>query len=378
LGLKKVNMSLEHTLRKHLATRTKENTLRRLKIAPQDTVDFSSNDYLGIAQMKFLKYNDGQFPSNGTGGSRLLSGNKPYHESLEQQLGNYFNAEAFLLFNSGYVANIGLLSCIPQKGDVILLDEYAHICMKEGARLSRAEHYSFKHNDLKDLERRLQRVKAEHVFVVIESVYSMDGDESPLVALVALTEKYGAYLIVDEAHTTGLMPDNGSGLCNALGVSDKVFARIYTFGKAVGAHGAGVAGPQYLKDYLINYSRSFIYTTAIPEHNVFVIQEAVKYRQQNTHLWLAIQEKIVLFKESISTSIPLLPSGHPIQGVLCGSSEKAIRLAAYLVKNGMDVRPIVSPTVPKTKERIRICIHVYNTNKEIISLCKYINEFFGA
>jgi 8-amino-7-oxononanoate synthase len=371
-------MSLEHTLRKHLVVRTKENTLRKLKFAPEDTVDFSSNDYLGIAQMKFLQYHESQFSSNGTGGSRLLSGNKPYHEALEQQLSTYFNAEAFLLYNSGYVANIGLLSCIPQKGDVILLDEYAHICMKEGARLSRAQHYSFKHNDLKDLEKRLQRVEAEHIFVVIESVYSMDGDQSPLVELVKLTEKYGAYLIVDEAHTTGLMPEKGNGLCNALGISGKIFARIYTFGKAVGAHGAGIAGPQYLKDYLINYSRSFIYTTAIPEHNVYVIQEAIKYRQRNTHLWKQVQEKIGFFKESIATGIPLLPSEHPIQGVLCGSSEKAVKLADYLVKNGMDVRPITAPTVPKTKERIRICIHVYNTDEEILSLCNYINEFFGA
>lgn len=376
LVFKIFHMSIKSTLSKHLEEREQLHSLRKLKLAAQNSVDFSSNDYLGIAQMNFLDTIQRVGLANGTGGSRLLSGNKLYHQELEKNLSTYFNAEAFLLYNSGYTANLGLLSCVPQKGDAILLDEYAHICMKEGARLSRAQHFNFRHNDLKDLEKKLQRIEAKHIFVVVESVYSMDGDQSPLVELVALTEKYNAYLIVDEAHTTGLMPENGNGLCNALGIADKVFARVYTFGKAIGAHGAGIAGEQYLISYLINYSRSFIYTTSLPAHSIAVIREAITYRKGKSDLWSVLLNKIQLFKKNLDTQIPKLESDHPIQGILCGSTNEAILLANYLNNKGMDVRPIASPTVPKTKERIRICLHIYNTDEEIISLCQAINEYY--
>jgi 8-amino-7-oxononanoate synthase len=213
--------------------------------------------------------------------------------------------------------------------------------------------------------------------MVVESIYSMDGDEAPLVDIVELAKKYNAHVIVDEAHSTGLLNNDGSGLCCQLGIEKEVFARVYTFGKAMGAHGAVVAGSEILKSYLINYSRQFIYTTSLPHHSIQTIIKAINYRKLNGELWKGLQDKIEKFRNQLNKEINLLQSNHPIQGVITGSSEKAILLANFLQEKRFDIRPIVSPTVPLHQERVRICLHAFNTDESIDELCRQLNQYYS-
>lgn len=366
---------IENSLSEQLEKRKLKGEFRHLRV-PADTItDFSSNDYLGLAQLEEIHTNTHQFVDNGSAGSRLLSGNKQYHEDAEAFISDFFHAEAALLYNSGYMANLGVLSTIPQKGDTVLMDELSHICMKEGVRLSRAKYFNFKHNDLADLRKKL-KVGEGNVFIVVESVYSMNGDQAPLVEILALAREYQAAVIVDEAHSTGLYGDTGAGLCCDLGVENEVFARVYTFGKAVGAHGAAVVGSQILKDYLINYSRQFIYTTSLPYYSVRIIQNALSYRKAHPELWTKLQANISLFRKELDSEIKRLDSLHPIQGVLLDNVAHTLALAKYLNELGFDNRPILSPTVPKGQERIRICLHAFNSAKEVSSLCHHINQYF--
>ncbi len=367
---KNLNESLETILSK----RREDGSIRYLRVARQGMMDFGSNDYLGLAGVPEISENINGFVDNGATGSRLLSGNKIYHEYLENYLAEYFGSESTLLFNSGYLANLGVLSCVPQKGDTVLFDDLSHMCIKEGVRLSRANYYNFRHNDLENLESKMKR-STGHLFVVVESVYSMDGDEAPLVELADLCERYGAHLIVDEAHTTGLYGKTGNGLCCDLGIADKVFARIYTFGKAIGAHGAAVAGSKLLVEFLVNYSRHFVYTTALNYHSIKLIENAVKYRSEHTELLGQLQENIALFRNLISPDIRKLKSKHPIQGVVVPGFERVLTMGAHLYAMGFDLRPIVSPTVPLNEERIRICLHSFNTKEEITQLCEAINTY---
>jgi 8-amino-7-oxononanoate synthase len=367
---KNINESLEAILNK----RREEGSLRYLRVAGDGMMDFGSNDYLGLAGIAEISKNINGFVDNGATGSRLLSGNKNYHEVLENYLAEYFESEATLLFNSGYLANLGLLSSVPQKGDTVLFDDLSHMCIKEGVRLSRANYYNFRHNDLENLESKIKR-STGHLFVVVESVYSMDGDRAPLIELADLCDKYGAHLIVDEAHTTGLYSKTGNGLCSDLGIADRVFARIFTFGKAIGAHGAAIAGSKLLVEYLINYSRHFVYTTALNYHSIKLIENAVKYRSEHPELLGQLEDNIALFKKLISPDIRKLQSEHPIQGVVVPGLEKVRNMGEHLYNMGFDLRPIVSPTVPLNEERIRICLHSFNTKEEISQLCEAINHY---
>lgn len=367
---KNLNESLETILNK----RREDGSIRYLRVAREGMMDFGSNDYLGLAGVPEISKNIDGFVDNGATGSRLLSGNKTYHENLENYLADYFGSEATLLFNSGYLANLGVLSSVPQKGDTVLFDDLSHMCIKEGVRLSRANYYNFRHNDLENLEGKMKR-STGNLFVVVESVYSMDGDQAPLVELADLCEKYGAHLIVDEAHTTGLYGETGNGLCCDLGIAEKVFARIYTFGKAIGAHGAAVAGSRLLVEFLINYSRHFIYTTALNYHSIKLIENAVKYRSEHPELLGQLEDNIALFRKLISPDIRKLKSEHPIQGVVVPGFERVLTMGAHLYAKGFDLRPIVSPTVPLNEERIRICLHSFNTKEEITQLCEAINTY---
>ncbi|WKV11019.1 aminotransferase class I/II-fold pyridoxal phosphate-dependent enzyme [Marivirga harenae] len=365
----------ESHLENILAKRKGFGGYRYLKKIDKDLIDFSSNDYLGLAKINEINSIPSKFVDNGAAGSRLLSGNKYYHEELENHLSGFFNARASLIFNSGYMANLGVLSSVPQKGDTVLMDELSHICIKEGVRLSRAKYFNFKHNDLNDLELKLQKAEGNK-FIVVESVYSMDGDQAPLKEIVNLADRYEAAIIVDEAHSTGLYGESGFGLCCELGIEDDILARIYTFGKATGAHGAAVCGSEILKEYLINYSRQFIYTTALPYHSIASIQNALEYRKHHPELWEKLKDNIDLFRSNLHPSIPKLDSFHPVQGIIWDSSENTIEFSKYLNELGFDIRPILSPTVPKGKERVRICLHAFNSEEEITNLCHRINQYF--
>ena len=374
---------IDDVMNERLEKRRRDGSIRTLKAqeiigtnfqesAPKVMVDFCSNDYLGFSRSAELKKLTAveldRFPDypNGSGGSRLLSGNTKYAEETEQFIADYHSAPAGLFFNSGYDANIGLLSSVPKKGDTIISDELNHASLIDGCRLSLAQRFKFKHNDLDDLEGKL-KIANGNVFVVVESVYSMDGDLASLVEISSLCKKYNANLIVDEAHASGVFGKNGAGMVVQLNLEKKVFARTVTFGKAIGTHGAIVLGSETLKQYLVNFARSFIYTTAPPIAHIAAIKAA--YILLSDTSAKPLHRNIALFQNLAKKyHLSVLKSNSAIQGVLFSTNNTAKLAAAFLQKQGFDARAILSPTVPAGKERIRICIHQFNTEQEIIAL----------
>jgi len=280
-----------------------------------------------------------------------------------------------LIFNSGYDANIGLFSSLAQRGDTIITDELVHASIIDGARLSYANRYIFKHNDPASLQKKLEHAKG-NCYVAIESVYSMDGDTPPIREISDLTEKHSANLIVDEAHAVGLY---GLGLVDKE-IKDRVFARVVTFGKALGCHGAVVLGSQLLKDYLVNFARSFIYTTGPTLHQLASIKVALELLMHSSAVIESLKDNITLFKQNLHPAAKnmLIFSNSAVQCVLCNNNETAKQMAAGLQNAGLDVRAILSPTVPAGGERIRICLHSFNTPVEIYLLTNFINNFINA
>jgi 8-amino-7-oxononanoate synthase len=370
----------EH-LKKKLDERKEIGIYRSLK-QENSLVDFCSNDYLGFAQSPVLKerikaeLDNNPRSLNGSTGSRLLSGNSQYAEDLELEIAGFHGFEAGLLFNSGYDANLGLLSCLAQRGDTIILDELIHASAIDGARLSYANRYSFKHNNIESLEAKLKASKG-NCHVVVESIYSMDGDSAPIKDIVDITEKYGAHLIVDEAHAVGLYK---KGLTNQLGLQNRIFATVVTFGKALGSHGAIVLGSKMLKEYLINFARPFIYSTAPSFHHLASIKMAYQLLNNVEKEIIDLKNNITYFKNHIelTTEWPLLKSDGAIQCIILKNNDTARRIANTLQSAGLDVRPILSPTVAAGTERIRICLHSFNTINELALLCNTINNFINA
>lgn len=355
-----------------LEQKVRQGTLRRLPSNQSGLVDFSSNDYLGLAKSEELATRIDyecrrKGKMNGSTGSRLLTGNDVYTEQVEAELAAIFHADAALLFNSGYSANLAVLSSLPRKDDTILYDELAHASIKDGARLSLARRFSFAHNDVDDLERRL-RLATGRVYIAVESVYSMDGDVCPLKAIHELALKYDATIILDEAHSTGVMGHNGGGMSLELGLAENIPVRIFTFGKAMGVHGACVAGSVPLRDYLVNFARPFIYTTAPNRHFVASIRCAFLYLQENIALCSRLNDNIAYFLDETKGLKNRTQSYSAIQTMIIPGAHEAKQVAETLQANGMDVRAIVSPTVPKGKERLRICLHAFNTFEEIQKL----------
>jgi 8-amino-7-oxononanoate synthase len=366
-------------LKSELDKRQQQQALRKLQ-DNSEMIDFSSNDYLGMAhsiQLKELIHKNSIYINkNGATGSRLLSGNYKATEDLEIFIADYHHSEKALLYNSGYDANVGLFSSILKRGDYVLYDEFIHASVRDGIRLGFANAFSFKHNDLNDLERLLNN-SAGKIYVAVEAVYSMDGDMAPLKKISQLCEKHNAALIVDEAHSAGIYGNAGEGLCNQLNIQDKIFARLVTYGKAFGVHGAAIIGSSVLCDFLINFSRSFIYTTALPPHAVLAIQSAYTIMQQeHEQLVENLFNNIELFKKSAAAL--KLPLGHDfdtaIQTVILPGNENVKKAATKLQEHNFDVRPILSPTVPQGKERLRIILHSYNTTVDIEKLVTFLHS----
>lgn len=366
------------TLASRLATYEQSGLLRQLRTSA-NLIDFCSNDYLGFARSPELKrairQADDEPMRTGAAGSRLLAGHTILADETEQQLARFYQAEAALVFNSGYDANLGLLACLPKKGDVLLTDELIHASMIDGARLSYATRQRFRHNDLNDLEVKLKQASetsgSGQVFVAVESVYSMDGDVAPLPELAGLCEQYRAALLVDEAHATGLYGPNGEGLVVELGLQGRVLARVHTFGKALGIHGAAIVGPAILQNYLINFARPFIYTTALPPHSLVAISCAHNHLTSNPTSRALLQRQLTYFRQQVATRLPgsvWTNSESPIQCLLVSGNEQARQVANRAQEAGFDVRAILSPTVPTGQERLRLCLHAYNTYNEVDTL----------
>ena len=360
-----------------LKERTDNGSLRTLSV--NDTlVDFCSNDYLGIARSSefrsMLAEDSKRYAdrSIGSTGSRLISGNDQFTEELENEIAAFHYSESALIFNSGYDANVGLFSCIASRGDTIVLDELIHASIIDGARLSNAHRYTFKHNDLQSLEDKLKIAKGK-IFIGAESIYSMDGDMAPLTEIIALAERYSAAVIVDEAHAIGIFGSKGRGVVEQTGLCNKIFARVVTFGKALGCHGAAVLGRSSLRCYLINFARPFIYTTAASFYTHLSVQTAYKFLVASDIS--GIHNKIKLFKTQVARfNSQIIPSDSPIQSLLIAGNAQAKELASALQHEQFDVRAILHPTVPLGKERLRICLHAFNTDEEISNLVKTIEK----
>ena len=374
-------MNFPKKLEQKLIQRTTSNTLRSLK-SDTNRIDFYSNDYLGLAQSESVFDQthqlllDKNIKINGATGSRLISGNHQLYQETENYIAQFHNSPKALLFNSGYDANVGFFSCVPQRGDVILYDEYIHASIRDGIQLSNAKSYKFKHNDLDHLDEMLEKLQSETIYIVTESVFSMDGDTPNLNGLVTVAKKHNAYLVVDEAHALGVFGEKGEGLVQQLQLENEVFARIITYGKALGCHGATILGSEKLYSYLINFSRSFIYTTGLSPHALATIQ--VAYLHLNSEIIQQLEDNINFFKSEV-TRLQLdnsfIESNSAIHCSVISGIEKTKAIALQLQENGFNIKPILSPTVPEGQERLRFCLHSFNSKKDITTILEQLATF---
>ncbi|WP_074406935.1 MULTISPECIES: aminotransferase class I/II-fold pyridoxal phosphate-dependent enzyme [Aquimarina] len=379
-------MLFPEKLHKKFKNREKSNALRKLS-EQKILIDFSSNDYLGFTSSKEI-FNgthrlliEKTIQKNGATGSRLLSGNHKLYVEAEKMLADFHNSEEALIFNSGYDANVGFFSSVPQRGDIIFYDELIHASIRDGMQMSNAKSYKFKHNDIEDLKFQIERNQKERsdqeIYIVTESVFSMDGDCPDLKSLIAFCQKYNYHLIVDEAHATGVFGDYGVGLLQKLGVENQVFARINTFGKALGCHGAVILGSKDLKTYLVNFCRSFIYTTGLPPHSIATIQMAYEELQRTPEIKKLI-ENITFFTQELESkhlTSRFIKSDSAIHCCIISGNENVKKVANEIQKKGFDVKPILSPTVSQGKERLRFCLHSYNSKEEISEVLELLATF---
>ncbi len=381
-------MKLPEKLISKLESRNQNNSLRKLSL-PNTLIDFSSNDYIGFAKSETI-FNEthsylieNNIIQNGATGSRLLSGNHKVYEEAENYIVKFHQVESALIFNSGYDANVGFFGAVPQKGDLILYDELSHASIRDGIQLSNAKSYKFKHNDFEDLERLIQnpRPKTQDlttIYIVTESVFSMDGDCPNLEELVQITSKYDCNLVVDEAHALGVFGENGQGLVQMLGLQEAVFARIVTFGKGLGCHGSAILGSQKLADYLVNFARSFIYTTGLSPHSVATILVAYKHLETENKALEILRENIIHFnqeKNILGLKPMFVRSKSAIQSAIIPGNQNVKAIANQLQEKGFDVKAILSPTVPEGQERLRFCLHSYNSKEEISEVLRLLSTF---
>ena len=349
---------MDEKLKKRIEQRKKEGSLRQLT-QNEGYIDFFSNDYLGLAKQKLNDRNTQQ----GASGSRLLSGNSSQAMDCEERLSSFFDSEDAVVYNSGYDANIGFISAVAQRGDFIFYDEYIHASIRDGIRLSFATAHSFKHNNLEDLRRQLKHASGA-IYIIVESLYSMDGDMAPLNGIQSIAKEFGAYLFIDEAHASGVFGDYGRGIVHAKGIQNEIFARTITFGKAYGFHGAALLCSKELKENLVNFSRPFIYSTALPLESYSSIIERVELdiisKQQKM-----LHDNISFFRKGLEACHFLSEENSPIQVIQFENKEKLMTLVEKMLQSGIYTKPILPPTVPNGSYRIRLCIHSFNSKEEI-------------
>lgn len=344
-----------------LKKRNEEGTLRSLS-SFTGMIDFQSNDYLGLSDVT-INYT-GKY---GGTGSRLISGTSLEAIDAEKFCAEYFDAQSALFFNSGYDANLGFFGSVPQKGDFVVFDEEIHASVRDGIRLSYAKTYSFRHNDPEDLRRILAKTGGT-VYVSVESLYSMSGELAPLKQILKICEQFNAHLIVDEAHSGGIY-GNGKGYCVELGIQDRIFARLLTFGKAFGSHGSVYLVEKDLKEYLVNFARSFIYTTALPPSAYNrLIQLAQKDDLYSRRCKL--QENINFFRECIKDLKINSDYRSPIQSIRFLDVDALRKVIQNCLEEGFVVKPIYTPSVREGKECLRINIRSDHSFDQILKLTR--------
>ena len=339
-----------------------EDSLRKLTINSH-LVDFASNDYLGIAKKN----------QSGSTGSRLISGNSQQIVDLEKKFSMLTSFQASLFFNSGFQANIGLIPAISDRNTTIYYDELIHASLRDGIRLSVAKSFSFKHNDLANLSDKLAKVKGR-ILIVVEAIYSMDGDSPDLLLLNKIAKKYQAEIVVDEAHSFGIYGGKGLGMVNDLNLTNHVLATIFPLGKAVGSSGCFISGSELLKDYLINFCRSFIYSTAPSKSIIKEVDTQLDALNLDDSRDKVFELK-KYFLNGISNNLKIISCDKSaIVSILFPNTNELKNIESKIKDAGLFVKAILHPTVPKGLERLRVCIHSFNTKKEIDLLLNTLNE----
>jgi len=391
-----VLMKFPNKLQNKINSRQENSAFRSLGVSTS-LIDFSSNDYLGFATSETIfeaahqLLIDEDIKINGATGSRLLSGNHKLYGVVEKQIADFHQSKAALIFNSGYDANLGFFSSVAQRGDVILYDEFIHASIRDGIQLSNAKAYKFKHNAVADLEILLKRHSQlvsesdNEIYVVTESVFSMDGDMPDLVKMSQLIQRHRAFFVVDEAHAIGVFGNKGCGEVQRLGIEKEVFARINTFGKGLGCHGAAILGSLELKQYLINFARSFVYTTGLSPHALALIKTVYNQldvmNDNEVSQQQKLQENISFFTSEVKRlqlQKVFIESNSAIHCCLMSGNDKTKKIAKLLAQNGADVKAILSPTVAAGEERLRFCLHSYNSRKEITGVLENLNIFTNS
>ena len=345
----------------------------RMEIGGNTFLNFSSNDYLGLANHPALKAAAIQAVEKfgaGAGASRLICGSlAPFH-ALEESLAAYKKTEAALTFSTGYAAAVGTITALLGRDDIIILDKLVHASIVDAARLSGAKLRIFDHNDLDDLEDKLkwaEKVKAK-TLIVTESVFSMDGDAAPLREIVALKEKYGAWLMVDEAHATGILGANGRGLADELGVSAQIEVQLGTLGKALGASGGFICGSRALVDFLVNRARSFIFSTAPVPAAAAAATAGIQLVQsdEGERRRAQLRRGVVKFKAESGRRKAEIPAG--IIPLILGDEAKAVSAAAKLRAQNIFVPAIRYPTVARGAARLRVTLTAAHTSEDVLQL----------
>ncbi|WP_294298512.1 aminotransferase class I/II-fold pyridoxal phosphate-dependent enzyme [uncultured Chryseobacterium sp.] len=357
-----------------LAKREDNGTLRILKGRRQGT-DFYSNDYLGLSGNKdfqnILLKSITENPEllMGSTGSRLISGNSNSVVETEEFIADEHGYGSALLFSSGYNANLALFSTLPTRHDTIIVDEQIHRSVHDACKLSNAKKLKFKHNDCRHLEQILKK-QTGTCYIAIESLYSMDGDVAPIKEIARTAGKYNAGLIVDEAHAFGVF---NYGLVDKFKLQDHVLATVITYGKALGMHGAAVLTNTTIRSYLINFASPFIYTTSAQDFLWMSIREGYHFLKNNQELLSLLQRNIQIFGDQQIESPSAANS--PVQAIIIPDNKRVRALNDSLLTNGFLTYAILSPAVKEGTERLRICLHSFNTESEIKALARIIKEF---
>lgn len=346
---------------------------RRRMLVPQAGADLSSNDYLALAGSarlaKAIAFALQRGVPTGAGGSRLLRGNHPEHEALEAEAASFFGAERVLYFGSGYAANVALFSTLPQRGDLVVYDALVHASAHEGILAGKAQTAAAAHNDVGSFAQAIEQWRSQggtgHPWIAVESLYSMDGDRAPLTELAALAEKHGGFLVIDEAHATGVFGPDGRGFAAELKNRSNVIV-LHTCGKALGVSGALLGASAVLCDYLVNRARGFIYSTAPSPLMAAAVREALRALVDEPQRRTDFDELRNFANAELTAKLGVAGSGSQILPVLIGDNGRAVRVAARMRAEGFDIRAIRPPTVPEGTARLRIAITL-NVDRPTIS-----------
>ncbi len=385
----KNELSLFADLQKELSQRKVDGLLRqrRLLDSPQAEhivandkkyLSFCSNDYLGLANHPKLITAMQQAAGDsgvGSGASNLITGHHRYHDELEKKLAKFVDMPAALVFSTGYMANIGVISALMGRNDAVFADKLNHACLNEGAYLSRAEFHRFPHNDVAALERLLKTSTAKHKLIAADAVFSMDGDIAPLPEYLALCEQYDAYLYIDDAHGFGVLGEHGKGSLSHFKLQSPRIIVMATLGKAAGVAGAFVAGEQVVIDYLIQKANSYVYSTPAPPALSATLIASVNLIEHGDNLRAHLQCLIATLKQNLHLKKwQLMPSETAVQPLVVGSNQAALSLSEYLQKLGILVPAIRPPTVPVNTARLRISLSAAHTEKDVLQLAQALNE----